>query len=59
MATKFPLAYTGKGPLLLSHCRYFDKNFTEMFSFFFAIVAMATEGLKCLLKAFIAILLLR
>ena len=31
---KFPLAYNGKSencPLLLSHCRYFDKSFTEMF----------------------------
>ena len=35
MATlKFPLTYNGKSgnwPLLLSHCRYFDKTFTEMF----------------------------
>ena len=34
---KFPLAYNGKRenwPLLLSHCKYFDKSFTEMFSFF-------------------------
>ena len=31
---KFPLAYNGKSgnwPLLLSHCLYFDKSFTEMF----------------------------
>ena len=30
----FPLTYNGKsenGHLLLSHCRYFDKSFTEMF----------------------------
>ena len=33
----FPLTYNGKRenwPLLLSHCRYFDKSFTEMFSVF-------------------------
>ena len=31
---KFPLTYYGKSenlPLLLSHCRYFEKSFTEMF----------------------------
>ena len=31
---KFPLTCNGKSesrPLLLSHCRYFDKSFTEMF----------------------------
>ena len=31
---KFPLSYNVKNesrPLLLSHCRYFDKSFTEMF----------------------------
>ena len=31
---KFPWTYNGKSenmPLLLSHCRYFDKSFTEMF----------------------------
>ena len=31
---KFPLTYNGKNAnwdLLLSHCRYFDKSFTEMF----------------------------
>ena len=31
---KFPLTYNGKSenwPLLLSHCRYFDKSFTEIF----------------------------
>ena len=30
---KFPLTYNGKSksrPLLLTHCRYFDKSFTEM-----------------------------
>ena len=29
-----PLTYNGKSenwPLLLSHCRYFEKNFTEVF----------------------------
>ena len=26
----FPLAYNGKGHLLLSHYRYFDKRFTEI-----------------------------
>ena len=32
--TKLPLTYNGKSesrPLLLSHCRCFDKSFTEMF----------------------------
>ena len=30
---KFPLTYNGKSDwdLVLSHCRYFDKSFTEMF----------------------------
>ena len=31
---KFRLTYNGKSerrPLLLSHCKYFDKKFTEMF----------------------------
>ena len=31
---KFPLSYNGKSEnwdLLLSHCKYFDKSFTEMF----------------------------
>ena len=47
---KLPLNYNGKSenwPLLLSHCKYCDKSFTEMFSFFFSIVAIATERLKC------------
>ena len=48
---KFPFAYNGKmenWPLLLSHCRYFDNRFTEMFSFFILyIVAMETERPKC------------
>ena len=48
---KFQFAYNGKmenWPLLLSHCRYFDNRFTEMFSFFILyIVAMETERLKC------------
>ena len=37
MCFQFSLAYNGKRenwPLLLSRCRYFDKSFTEMFSFF-------------------------
>ena len=60
---KFPLTYNGKNEnwhLLLSHCRYFDKSFAEMFleksstkpincvhTAEFILVAMATKRLIC------------
>ena len=59
MTIKFPLTYNGKSksrPLLLSHCRYFDKSFTEMFleyqiyefcqNCWIWLVAMATESIN-------------
>ena len=58
----FTLAYNGKWEkwsLLLSHCRYFDKRFTEMFFFFFFFFFFHychdNGKAKLLTKAFIAV----